>query len=327
MNIVVIGGSGMIGLYLVDDLLKEGHHVVATGSKREAVKYYASRGLELLNVNIENKDDFNKLPQKDVDVVIHLAAIMPATMKGYNPYRYFEVNTIGTLNVLEYCKKVNVKQILYTESHSDVGGYWGKKTINPYERYNIKYGNDHSVYIISKIAGLELIKHYHAAIGISYAVFRCPNIYSYHPDDYYYVDGISREVAYRKIIKKAMKSEEIEIWGECKTKKDIVYVKDLTQMMLKAIEKKISAGIYNVATGTATSLEQQILGIVDVFSPKGNPSKIVYKPEKEIFLNNHHYSIKNVIDDLGYKPQYSYKKMLRDMKKEMEGDRFKYWNE
>lgn len=325
MNIVVLGASGMIGLYLVDDLLKQGHHVVATGRRPEISQYFTDRNIPYINVDITKIDDFKKLPQNDVDVVIHLAAIMPATMSGYIPRKYFEINSIGTLNVLEYCKDIGVKQILYTESHSDMGGYWGKKVIDPYDNYSLLYGNDHTVYIISKIAGLELIKHYHASCGLSYAVFRCPNIYSYHPDMFYYADGQKKDVAYRILIKKAINSEPIEIWGDCQTQKDIVYVKDLTQMMTKAISKKITHGIYNVSTGVATSLDEQIRGIIEVFSPKENPSPIIYCPDKKVHLNNHQYSIENAKHDLGYEPKYFYKEMLEDMKKEMSGDRFKYW--
>ncbi|WP_428077378.1 NAD-dependent epimerase/dehydratase family protein [Candidatus Avelusimicrobium alvi] len=323
MNIVILGASGMIGLYLVDELLKDGHHIIATGRNDEVLPYFRERGIPYVHLDVSKAQDFKLLPQSNVDVVVHLAAIMPATMKGYEPNRYFEINTLGTLNALEYCKKVGAKQILYTQSHSDMGGYWGqKKPINPYLPYSILYGNDHTVYIISKIAALELIKHYHVAAGLSYAVFRCPNIYSYHPNQFFYVDGKRCEVGYRKMIRQALRGETLEIWGDCKIQKDIVYVKDLTQMMLKAIHNKIQAGIYNVSTGKRTSLEEQVLGIAEVFSPTNKPCIIKYRPEKKVQLNQHHYSIKNAKKDLGYKPAYSYKKMLEDMKKEMESKRF-----
>ena len=93
-------------------------------------------------------------------------------------------------------------------------------------------------------------------------------------------------------------------------------------MMLKSIEKKVEAGIYNVSTGEATSLEEQILGIIDVFSPVNNKSKVVYRPDKKVHLNNHRYDISNAIKDLGYHPEYMYREMLEDMKKEMQSDRF-----
>ena len=325
MNIVMFGASGMIGMYLVDELLSHGHSVIAAGRNMQAGVYFKQRGVPYVQVDVSKAADFHVLPKKNIDVVIHLAAIMPATMKGSFPHKYFEINTLGTLNVLEYCKNCGVKQIIYTQSHSDMGGYWGKRgLIDPYSPYAIRYGDDHTVYIISKIAALELIKHYHVTAHLGYAVFRCPNIYSYHPNAYFYVNGKAQHVGYRWLIERARRSLPIEIWGKCNTKKDIVYVKDLTQMIRRAIEQRIDSGIYNVSTGKGTSLEEQILGIVQVFSPKNKPSKVIYRPEKNVNLNNHRYSIANARKDLGYQPKYSYKDMLIDMKREMQGARFDF---
>lgn len=326
MKIILLGASGMIGHYLIDDLLKEGYEVVAVGRSSNAKPYYSMRGVQYIQVDITKPAEFCRLPQSGISAVVHLAAIMPANMKGYFPQRYFEINTLGTLNVLEFCRKTKVKQIIYTQSHSDMGGYWGKKTIGAYDPYSIIYGNDHTAYIISKIAGLELIKHYHAQHQLSFAVFRCPNIYAHFPTSIYYVNGLPKEIGYRKMIRLAQQSKPLEIWGNSATRKDIVYVKDLNQMICRALYKKIVAGIYNVATGRTTSLEEQVKGIVEVFSPENNPSAIIYRPEIKIKLNNHHYSIKNAIKDLDYKPQYYYKNMLLDMKKEMQSDRFLYMN-
>lgn len=324
MNIVVLGASGMIGLYLVDDLLKKNHHITAVGRNEKWRPYFEKRGITYILADVSKPKDLLKLPSKNVDVVVNSAAVMPAVMKGYQPEEYIKVNTLGMLHILEYCTQINVKQIIYMQSHSDLGGYWGQQQpIDPYSTYSILYGNDHSVYIISKIAALELIKHYHAQTGISYAVFRCPNIYAWHPNQYYYVNGKPQEVAYRKLIRQAMASEPLEIWGNSQTKKDIVYVKDLTQMVCSAIERQIKAGIYNVATGKSTSLEEQIKGIIEVFSPKNKPSALIYRPDKKVHLNNHHYDISNAVKDLGYEPQYPYLKMLEDMKLEIQEDRFK----
>lgn len=322
MKILVIGGSGLIGSYLVESLVELNHTVYVTSRSTKYKKYFENKGANFLILDIQNIENFSRLPN-NIDVVIHLASIMPAKMKGYQPQKYIDINISGTLNVLEYCKTAKVSQIIYTQSHSDLGAYWGKKIIEPYDSYNIKYGDDHTVYIISKIAAVELIKQYHAQYGIKYAIFRCPNIYAYYPSKYYYVNGEKKEIAYRKLIDKAIKSETIEIWGDCKVKKDIVYVKDLIQMIASAIDKEIDSSIYNVSTGVPTSLEEQILGIVKVFSPKGKASHIEYRPEYNINLNNHRYSIDNAIKELNYQPKYYYIEMLKDIYCEMMSDRFK----
>lgn len=182
------------------------------------------------------------------------------------------------------------------------------------------YGNDHTVYAISKRAVLDLIKHYHAECGLKYAVFRCPNIYSWDQDDYFYVNSEKKEIGWRRVVKKAVNSEDIEIWGDADTKKDLVYVKDLTWMIRAAIEKQIEHSVYNVANGEASSLKEQMITIAETFNPVGKPSKIIYRPDKKVALNNHHYNIDNAVQELGYRPKYFLKEMFEDMKEEYESE-------
>ena len=101
----------------------------------------------------------------------------------------------------------------------------------------------------------------------------------------------------------------------------MVYVKDLCQMMYKALFAKIDTGVYNVGTGIGTSLIDQIKGIVEVFGDKNNKSNIIMRPEKP---NAPQYimDISNAKEDLGYEPKYNYIDMLIDMKKERDLDRF-----
>lgn len=325
-KVMIIGAAGMIGVYLTDELLEKGYEVVAVCHKEKDAQAYSKRGIESYKLEMSSKEDFNKLPQQGIDSVVLLAGILPAGMKGYYPERYFEVNTIGALNVLEYCRKTEIKQVLYAQSHSDVSGYWKDDIIDAYARPFINYNNDHTVYIISKIAAADLLENYYQMYGLSYVLFRLPNIYSYHPNKYYYVDGAPKIVAYRLFIDKAVAGEDIEIWGNPQMKRDVVYVKDLTQMFILAIEKKIKHGKYNVSNGKELTLEQQIKDTIEVFCSPDKKSKIIYKPEIKIPDIKYHYDISNAIKDLGYKPKYFHIEMLKDMKEEMKKKRFDFLN-
>jgi nucleoside-diphosphate-sugar epimerase len=116
-----------------------------------------------------------------------------------------------------------------------------------------------------------------------------------------------------------MLAEEIEIWGDPAQKKDVVYNKDFISIVEGAIESETARGIYNVGTGTTTSLEQQIRGIIEVFSPEGKFSNVVYKPEKRSQAS-YLYDISRTEKDLNYKAKYPYMDMLRDMKANMFAD-------
>ncbi|MDE6250950.1 MAG: NAD(P)-dependent oxidoreductase [Alphaproteobacteria bacterium] len=318
MNILIIGAFGMLGQYLAKELLNAGHNVVLTGRKIPTDKII-DKNVSYALIDITQPETFKNVENKTFDSVVHLAGIMPATMAKYSPEQYFLVNSIGTLNVLEFCRTNNVKQIIFTQTHSDLSGHWGQSDpIDPYAPVNFTYGNDHTIYSISKRAAMDIIKHYNALCGLKYAIFRCPNIYSWHQNDFFYVDSVKQEIGWRKIIKKALNSEDIEIWGDAGTRKDLMYVKDLTWMIRTAIEKQIEHSVYNAANGESSSLKEQMLTIAKIFNPSDKPSKIIYRPDKKVKLNNHHYCIDNAVKELGYKPKYFLKEMFEDMKKEME---------
>ena len=321
-TIMVFGASGTLGTYFVDALHEAGYKVWAVSRRNIVEDYYSKRGISSASVDITCAEDFNQLPTEGIDAVVQIAGAMPSRMVGYKPELYLQVNTLGTLNVLEYCRRAKVPTHIFTQSHSDVAGHWNTgKLIPPDAPRILNLKGDHAVYIISKNAAVDLIEHYHLDYGIQTLVFRLPTIYSYRPIFDMYVDGEARPIGYRHLIQLAMESKPIEIWGDPQRAKDIVSVKDFNQMLIGGIESNVSKGIYNVASGSATSLEDQIRGVAEVFSPAGHPSEIIYRPDMPS-QNSYLYDIENARRDLNYKPQYNYIELLRDMQHEMEGDRF-----
>ena len=138
-------------------------------------------------------------------------------------------------------------------------------------------------------------------------------IYLWSQDDTYYVDGIKKTIGYRHIINQAVKGNTIEMWGDKTRKKDMIYVKDFCQMLYKATFAEIDSGYYNVGTGIGISLEDQIKGIIEVFSEEGHQSLIKERPD---LPNAPQYimDITAAVNELDYHPQYDYISMLKDMK-------------
>ena len=114
-KIIIIGATGSTGLYLTEHLSKK-NKIFATGYKKRTSNYYKKRGIEYINIDISNKNDFNKLPKEkdNIDALILLAGLMPARMKGYNPYKYIEINTIGTLNLF-FVNPILMLQVIGTQ--------------------------------------------------------------------------------------------------------------------------------------------------------------------------------------------------------------------
>ena len=160
-----------------------------------------------------------------------------------------------------------------------------------------------------------------AGFALELLAVRVTDIYHYSPVSTYFVNGVEKPVAYRYMIQRARAGEDIELWGDPEAFKDVVYVKDLCQMMRKALTSEADGGIYHAGTGIKTTLRQQIQGMIDVFSPADHPSRIVYRPEKESFTS-FVMDISNARAELGYEPQYDYISYLKDYRTEMELKRF-----
>lgn len=324
-TILLFGATGSVGAYTAIGLKEQGYNVIAVAHRKSDNGMFEEYGIPYYSVDVSDQHTFDVLPQSGIDQVIHFAGAMPARMKDYNPHLYVETIVEGTLNVLEYMRKIGTKKIIFAQSISDILYKFGTSTpINPdCERRNPLTG-DHAVYSISKNAAVNLIEHYHAQYGFSRFILRLPTIYVYQPNPYYYVDGKLHWMGYRFLIDKAIKGEPIELWGDPTSEKEIVYVRDFVQIVEKCVESHEEGGIYNVGTGVGVSMEEQIHGIIEVFSPKEHPSIVIKAPDKP---SSPHFrlDIKKTLT-LGYVPRYDYISYLKDLKKEMRINRFaKIW--
>lgn len=318
-KIILFGASGDTGKYFVnyfqEELKNNEFEIIAVGTR--ATGWFEKRGVQYVRMDITQREQFKKLPTIDVYAVIHLAGVMPARMKGYNPQKYIDVNITGTLNILEYCKQNSVDRILFAQSFGDIKDNAEKNILLSVDLpRKFSFTSDHSVYVMTKNFAVDLIENYHQMYGLKKFIFRLPTIYLWSPEDHYYVDGIQKKIGYRILIDKAKKGEELEIWGDPDRKKDMVYVKDFCQMLFLSLFVDRNEGYYNVGSGIGTSLEEQVEGIAEIFNKDGKISKITYHPEKD---NAPQYimDINPAKKELGYVPQYNYLKMLKDIQYEM----------
>lgn len=318
-KIIVFGASGDIGQYFVKYFLEyykgKEYQIIATGTRKTSL--FEQMNVPYYQVDITKKEEFIKLPT-DVYAVVNLAGAMPARMKGYNPYKYIDVNITGNLNILEYCRRTGADRILFAQSFGDIKDYGEKNPILTVDLpRKFSFTSDHTIYVMTKNFAVDMIENYHQMYGLKKFIFRLPTIYLYSPVDTYYVDGELRKIGYRLLIDKARTGETIEIWGDPARVKDMVYVKDFCQMLFKALFVNRSSGYYNVGTGIGTSLLDQIKGMIEVFGEKGKKSAIIMRPDKP---NAPQYimDITPAIEELGYEPRYNYLEMLQDFKREME---------
>ncbi len=305
-KILIIGASGSLGKG-VSTAISSFHDVTGT-----YLNSSLTGNIKKTQLDVRKVEAFNSL-DTDFDTVILVAGSMPAAMNGYQQQQYIDVNITGTLNTLEFCRKNNIKKIIYVMTFSDVSeAFHTGVPIKETDARTITYTGDHAVYAISKITACELIEHYHQEYNLQTIIFRIPTVYCDDDNINFHVDGKEREKAYVSMIKSVMHNKTIQLWGDPKKSKDMPYIKDFARLINKAINHPSAQGLFNAGTGNPVSLEEFVNAIIDVFGNKEEIKKtyLLDKPSQPNFT----FDMSKTNNTFDFSPEYSIRDMLQEIK-------------
>lgn len=273
MKIVVTGGAGLIGSFVVDYLLesfgKKINQIIVLDNFTRGTKENLENALKSKKVKIV-KDDIRDLKTVDrvikgADYVIHEAAIR-ITQCAEDPRLCNEVLIDGTFNVFESCVKHNVKKLIFNSSAS----VYGQPLKLPMSEDD-PYRND-TAYGAAKIANEQMAKAFRKMYGLNYVALRPFNVYGPRMDIY----GVYTEVLIRWLDRIDQGLSPI-IFGDGKNTLDFIYVEDVARATICALKSSINEGVFNVGSGKETSLKE----LVDLFLSLTNPTlKPIFEQEK-----------------------------------------------
>jgi len=216
-----------------------------------------------------------------------------------------------------------VRALVNASSHSDVAGFWDcGRAITEADPRSFSLTGDHAIYIISKMAGADLVEHYRQEFGIRGVSLRLPAVYGHGPHTEIFIDTKRHVTGFKIFLTRALAGETIEVWGDWSKGRDLVYVKDVVGAFIGALDNKDAWGLYNVASGVRTTLEAEARGIAEVFSPAGRLAGVMNRPEKPNNIHTYLYDISKAKKDLRYAVRFPYRDMLVDYKEEMARQRF-----
>lgn len=324
--IIVFGAAGFIGTYLVDQLVTDDFDVLATDISQLGKAYYKKRGISFVRLDITREKGFEELPHKEVEAVVNLACLQPANVSEteYSPVKYIETNVIGTLNILEFCRRTGAHKVVCFNSHRAVEGLWQAGKPIREEARAIRYTGEYAMYVISESAAADCVEHYRQEYGIQGIIFRLPPVYGYGPHTEIFKNGKPLKTGFKVFIENAIAGKPLEVWGDCNKGRDIIYVKDVVTAIILALKSRDAVGLYNIASGRTLSLKEEAETIVKVFSSRDHPSRITYRQDKSNSIEPFLYDISKARVELRWSPQYSFEEMLVDYRKEMESGRFMF---
>lgn len=321
---VIIGASSFIGVYTATYFVEHGEKIVVTGRNNKFKEYYDNLGVEYINLDLTKKEDFENLPQKDVEGVILISGALPASENAdlkdqENAEQYVNTNILGTCYALEYCRKNNINRLISTVSYGDIYNSWRlNPPVDEKEPRNFNYSGDHAVYIISKNAASDIMEYYNEQHRMKNAWFRLPPVYGVGPHGYLKVNGQIVKSGLQIFIDKAKEGKTIEVYGNLE--RDTVYVKDVAQAYYKAIKSKNTCGLYNITSGKTNSLLEQAQICSELFaSDKENKSQVIYRDDIKNNGKSFLFSIEKAKRDFEYTPLYAnFRDLMIDYIKEME---------
>ena len=291
MKIVVTGGAGFIGLYLINHLLKKENQITIldnfSNSDKNLTKILQHKNLKIIEGDIRKINDVNNC-LKEQDIVIHLAAKISVSQSILNPSETFEVNVDGTKNVLEACKKNNIKKIIIASSAAvyGEGGSGMKLKENTKTDPVSPYGK--SKLIMEQEIEKNLVKYN----KLDCIILRFFNIF-----------GVGQTSEYAGVITKFVKrissDEPLEIFGDGMQTRDFVSIHDIVESINAAI-KNGKNGTYNIASGKAITINKLAEFMISL---SGKNLEIQHISEKHGDIRHSEADISLAREKIGYLPK------------------------
>lgn len=317
MKAFITGGAGFIGTNLAVKLAAKNWKVTVfdnlsrRGTKNNLEFLKKTIPKNKLSVIIGDIRDSQIAKHLNTDAVFHLAGQTAVTTSVTDPRNDFDVNAFGTFNLLEAVRLKNKKAVFVYASTNKVYGSldWMKKY--PKKGIGEEIPLDfHSPYGVSKGAADSYTKDYARIYGMNTVVFRQSCIYGTHQL------GIEDQGWVAHLGARAIFNKSINIYGNGKQIRDLLYVDDLTELYLTAVKNaaKIKGEVFNIGGGTANaiSVNEYLSFLSKTLGRKLKLKNKKTRPGDQLYFVADNSKAKKI---LAWAPRVSYKKGLPEMLK------------
>ncbi len=293
---LVTGGCGFIGVNLVSRLAGQGARVrildnLSLGRREDVAPF----GIDL---RVEDIRDMAALKDacQGMDVVVHLAAHTRVVESISHPELNFEINAIGTMNVLRACRDAGVKKLIFASTGGAILG----EQVPPVHEGMVP--RPVSPYGASKLVGEAYCSAFCGSFGLNTVALRFSNVYG--PFSYHKGSVVAQ------FFRNLMREEPLVIYGDGQQTRDFLYVDDLVDAVLLADEAETPGEVFQIASGRETSLKDLLAAMKRVL-----PSvkfDVRYEPARAGEILRNYASIEKARRLLGYNPSKKLDDGLRD---------------
>ncbi len=254
-TVLITGGAGFIGSHVVDQFVDHGWKVIVVDNYTAINSGYRNKQARYMDVDILT-DAFEKIwSENAVDVCIHLAAQVSVAVSVKDPYIDAKINILGSIRVIELCKKYKVGKLIVASS----AAVYGMPQYLPIDETHPT--NPLSAYGVSKLA----MEKYLCISGVPYVILRFANVYGERQT----AEGEAGVVAiFNKNIRQGL---DIIIDGDGRQTRDFVYVRDVAKFVYEISNSDVICETINVGTNRQTSIIDLFYILAGIYSYKKEP--------------------------------------------------------
>ncbi|MEK6927748.1 MAG: GDP-mannose 4,6-dehydratase [Nanoarchaeota archaeon] len=300
-TILITGGAGFVGSYLVEELIKRGNKVIIVDilQKKGGLAYVNPRAV-FINLDITNPFLYQVLDSYHIDGVYHLAAQTSGEDSYRDPSSDIQVNAYGTWLIANYCKNRKIKRLIYS-STSAVYGSACKEIVD--EETLI---SPDSIYGVSKYSGELFIKQLLRDSETKYTIFRLTN--NYGPGENL---NFTKKGMVSIFCSFVWRGEPINVRGRLDRFRDFLFVEDTVAALLKAYDcDKTFNNLYVLSTGKKVFVSQLVEQIIQA-SGKSKDYPVIISEGTPGDTNGFHADISKVKRDLDWEPRYTLEQGLK----------------
>lgn len=215
-KVVVFGGSGFLGLYLIEELKSRGYDVTVV----DIIK--PKGNFNYIKCDITKDKDLEAVFSNSFDVVYNLAGLANIDRANETPLKTIELNVISNLRVIDLCVKHKIKRYLYASSAyamSEKGSFYG----------------------ISKLASEKIIEEYEKKFGLPFNIIRYGSVYSEIEFDNNYIYNL---------VNQAISTKEIVHHGDGEEQREYIHAADAAKLSVDILENEEYKNKHIILTGT-----------------------------------------------------------------------------
>ena len=285
---LILGGNGFIGTHLAVDLVDKGHDVAVFDKFKNNIAKLKNKKIDVITGDYLKRRDISEA-LRDTDYLFHMISTTTPLTSIKDPVFDVESNVIGSIRLLEEAVKNDVERVIFSSSGGTIYGDPISVPISEESR-----PNPTNPYSISKYAIEQYLNFFQKTNGLEYLILRYSNPYGefQHPDGKQGVIPIFLDTI--------RKGKQPIVYGDGDSVRDYIYIKDAVDATTKIFEKKTKERIFNIGSGSGTSLNDLIRIMSDVTGKRIVPK---YRRGPRVYVSRIVLDISRIRNEIEWRPR------------------------